>query len=44
MDGDGVGLWLSFFFGPTLDDESIGFSTRRDDPSNRELSSIDSDL
>jgi len=37
-------LWMSFFFGLTLDDGSIGFSTRRDDPSNREFSSIDNDL
>ena len=44
MDSDGVGLWMSFFFGLTLDDGSVGFSTRRDDPSNREFSSIDSDL
>jgi hypothetical protein len=44
MDGDGVGLWMSFFFGLTLHDGSVGFSTRRDDPSNREFSSIDSDL
>ena len=44
MDGDGVGLWMSFFFALTLDDGSVGFSTRRDDPSNREFSSIDSDL
>jgi hypothetical protein len=44
MDGDGVGLWMSFFFGLRLDDGSVGFSTRRDDPSNREFSLIDSDL
>ena len=44
MDGDEVGLWMSFFFALTLDDGSVRFSTRRDDPSNREFSSIDSDL
>jgi hypothetical protein len=27
----------------TLDDRSVGFSTRRDDPSNCEFSSIDND-
>jgi hypothetical protein len=42
----GAGLCMSFFGGPlasTLDDVSIGFSTRRDDPSNREFSLIDND-
>ena len=39
MDGNGAGagLCMSFFCGPlvsTLDDGSVGFSTRRDDPSN----------
>jgi hypothetical protein len=36
MDGNGAGA-RSFFCGPlasTLDDGSVGFSTRRDDPSN----------
>jgi hypothetical protein len=36
----------SFFSEPlasTLDDGSVGFSTRCDDPSNREFSSIDND-
>src|SRR5215831_4858151 len=35
--GAGAGLCLSFFCGPlasTLDERSVGFSTRRDDPSN----------
>src|SRR6516164_7882904 len=48
MDGNEAeaGFCMSFFCGPlgaTLDDESIGFSTRRDDPSNRKFSSIDND-
>ena len=48
MDRNGAeaGLCWSFFcrsFGSTLDDRSVGFSTRRDDPSNNEFSSIDND-
>ena len=48
MDGNGagVGLCMSFLCGPlasTPDDGSVGFSTRRDDPSNKEFSSIDND-
>src|SRR5262249_18349743 len=45
MDGNGAGA-VPFFCGPlalTLDDGSVGFSTRRDDPSNLEFSSIDND-
>ena len=43
MDGNGagVGFCMSFFCGPfasTLDDESVGFSSRRDDPSSKEFS------
>ena len=44
--GKGTAAGGSFFCGPltaTLDDRSVGFSTRRDDPSNTEFSSIDSD-
>src|SRR6516164_10703416 len=47
LDGNGAGA-RSFFCGlfcwplaSTLADGSVGFSTRRDDPSNREFSSID---
>src|SRR5262245_30366307 len=42
----GSKLWVSFFCVPltsALIDWSVGFSTRRDDPSNREFSSIDND-
>ena len=42
--GAGAELWMSCFFELTLDDGSVGLSTRRDDPSNREFSSIDNDL
>jgi hypothetical protein len=41
-----VGLCTSSFCGElasTLDGRFVGFSTRRDTPSNRELSSIDKD-
>jgi hypothetical protein len=44
MDGNGAAL--SFFCEPlasALADESVGFSTRRDVPSNKEFSSIDND-
>jgi hypothetical protein len=42
-DSTEAGLRMSFFcrfLASTLNDGSIGFSTRRDDPSNRELSVI----
>src|SRR5262245_7700300 len=45
MDGNGAGarsFFCGLFCGPlawTLDDGSVGFSTRRDDPSNCEFSS-----
>src|SRR6516162_6799140 len=49
MDGNGAearSFLCGLFCGPlasTLDDGSVGFSTRRDDPSNWEFSSIDND-
>jgi hypothetical protein len=45
-DSSWVGLCISSFCGAsasTLDGRSVGFSTRRDNPSNREFSSIDND-